>query len=122
MEIKNKRKIILNILVFLFLFPFLIVRADTPLIPNPLSGVNCLPELLERIADFILNLAAALMVPFIVWGGIVIMTAAGNPKKVVEGRNIIIYTMVGVLVALLAKVMTSVITQVFIPPGTSDGC
>lgn len=92
-----------------------LVLADVG-IPNPLSGVNSIPELLGRVASFIQSLALALCLPFIVWGGVVLMTSGGDPKKVTEGRNIIIFTMVGVIVAFLAKVLFSVVETLFPAP------
>ncbi|MFA5086719.1 MAG: pilin [Candidatus Paceibacterota bacterium] len=95
--------------------------SETATIPNPLTGINCLPELLQRVTDFVRNLALALMVPFVIWGGIVMITSSGNPEKVKEGRNVIIYTMVGVLVTFLANVLVDVVSQLFQAPG-GNGC
>lgn len=85
-------------------------------IPNPLSGINSLPELLGRIADFIQTLVIALCLPFFLWGGVVIITSGGDPQKVKNGRNIIIFTMVGVIVAFLAKTMFSILGKLFPTP------
>ncbi|HOS88290.1 MAG TPA: hypothetical protein PL093_02040 [Candidatus Pacearchaeota archaeon] len=84
-------------------------------IPNPLTIKN-LPELLGRIADFIQTLAIALCLPFFLWGGVVIITSGGDPQKVKNGRNIIIFTMVGVIVAFLAKTMFSILETLFPTP------
>lgn len=119
---ESKQRIILSALIFSVMFFVCgIALGDTATIPNPLTGINCLPQLLQRVTDFIRNLALALMVPFIIWGGIVLMTSSGNPEKVKEGKNIILYTMVGVIVTFLANVAVDVVAQLFQAPG-GNGC
>ena len=126
-QMKNKQKIILNLVVCLVLFfvctivlgagpPPVATPPDVATLDNPLHGINSLPQLLQRVTSFVQSVALALMPIFIVWGGVTIMTSNGNPEKVKEGKNIILYTMVGVIVTFLANVMIDVVAQLFQTP------
>ncbi len=67
----------------------------------PLSDVS-LPVLIGRVIDRILSVIGALALAFFVWGGLVWMTASGDPKKVDQGKGIIVAALSG-LVAIFAS-------------------
>jgi hypothetical protein len=48
----------------------------------------------------------------IVIAGFFILTAGGDPKKVEQGRHIIIYTLIGLFIILFAKGIISMLNQV----------
>lgn len=116
------KKPLLKILFFSVIslfFSFEIIFADTTgvfTIPNPLTGVNSLPDLLQRIADFIRNLALILMPLFITWGGLKIITAGGNAESVKKGREIVVWTIIGVIMALVASVIAGIVGELFPAP------
>ncbi|MFA5368454.1 MAG: hypothetical protein WC303_00350 [Candidatus Paceibacterota bacterium] len=111
---KKSLKIILSIGLALMIFTaFSFVFAEGNTIDNPLTGVNNLTDLLKRVADYIQYIALALAVPFIVWGGITILVSGGNPAEVQKGRSILLYTVIGIVVTLLATWGLDVIQQLF---------
>jgi hypothetical protein len=107
-----------SILALFFVFEIIFAEESTGVftIPNPLTGVNSLSDLLQRVADFIRNLALILMPLFITWGGLKIITAAGNSESVKKGREIIVWTIIGVIMALVASVIAGIIGELFPAP------
>ncbi|MFA5178608.1 MAG: pilin [Candidatus Paceibacterota bacterium] len=105
-------------LALFFVFEAILAEESTGFftIPNPLTGINSLPDLLQRVADFIRNLALILMPLFITWGGLKIITAGGNAESVKKGREIIVWTIIGVIMALVASVIAGVIGELFPAP------
>jgi amino acid transporter len=58
---------------------------------------------LENIADWLFYLLLGVAVVFIVIGGIYYATAQGDPEKVKKAGQNILYAMIGVIVASMAK-------------------
>ncbi|MFZ3054684.1 MAG: pilin [Minisyncoccales bacterium] len=75
---------------------------STGTLTNPITSTS-FEALLESIIDWILNIAMVLAPLIIVCGGFVYMTAAGDTSKVSQGKNIVLYAVIGFVVALLAK-------------------
>ena len=48
----------------------------------------------------------------IIYGGFTIITAAGSPEKAGKGKSIITYAMIGVAVAVLARIIPSVVQYI----------
>jgi len=77
-------------------------------------GTKCnfchLLTLIERVINFALyNIALPLVVVFIVWGGLKIMTAGDDTGKVQEGRKIIQSAIIGIFIALGAWMIINMI-------------
>jgi len=75
---------------------------STGVLTNPIAS-GSFADLLNRIIDWILNIALVLAPLVIVYGGFIYMTAAGDTNKVSQGKNIVLYAVIGFIVALLAK-------------------
>lgn len=77
--------------------PVVIVAQMTPLLPN----VDFLWAL-EKIADMIFWILIVAVIIAVVWAGLLFVTAAGNTDKIEQARHIILYAVIGLVVALLA--------------------
>jgi type IV secretory pathway VirB2 component (pilin) len=89
---------------------------DTVCIRNPLE-FESLEALLNAIIDFLIKIGAPLAVIMIIYAGLVWMFAAGAPEKISKARSIIIWTIVGYSIILVAKGILLVIESVLgIPP------
>ena len=75
---------------------------STGVLTNPITS-GSFADLLNRMIDWILNIALVLAPLVIVYGGFIYMTAAGDTSKVTQGKNIVLYAVIGFIVALLAK-------------------
>jgi len=82
---------------------------STGILTNPITS-GSFADLLNRIIDWILNIALVLAPLVIVYGGFIYMTAAGDTGKVTQGKNIVLYAVIGFIVALLAKSLIGIFT------------
>jgi hypothetical protein len=70
-------------------------------IPNPIScnDVNCV---LTQIIKYVLGSIAILATLMFVWGGVLMLTSAGNEKRITQGRETIAWAAIGIVVILLS--------------------
>lgn len=80
-------------------------------IENPLQA-DTFQELIDNLLNFLFTLALALFPLMIVIAGLYFVTAGGDPEKVKTAKNIILYTVVGFLIILLAKGFIAFLKQV----------
>ncbi len=92
----------LAILVSLGLVLPILVLAVTIDIENPLI-YETFDALIEAIINFIFNIALVLAPLMIIVGAVYFVTAAGDIKRIETGKNIITYTLIGLVIVLLAK-------------------
>jgi hypothetical protein len=99
----------LAILIFLGLvLPFLVLAVT---IENPIDA-DTFEELIENIITFIFNIALALVPLMIVIAGVYFVTAAGNPEQVQKAKGIILYTLIGFIVIILARGFVEFLKQI----------
>jgi len=77
--------------------------------------------LAKRIADFaIKNVLFPLAVLLVVIGGIMLLTAGGNPERVAGGRRVLSTTVIGILIVLVAWLLLNAFIY-FLTKGSSGG-
>ena len=103
------RKILLFLILLSLISPFFVL-ADEVIIENPLTATS-LEEIVDNIINFVFKIAIALAPLMIVIGAFYIMTAGGDTNRVTTGKNIILYTLIGFAIILLAKGLVAVIKQ-----------
>ena len=64
---------------------------------------------ITNVSNWIFYIVILFSTIMIVWGGFTYLTSAGDPGKAGKGKSIITYALIGLAVALLAKVMPSVL-------------
>jgi len=64
---------------------------------------------LETIIDIVFTVLIVLAVLFLIIAGFYFVTASGNPEQIGKARNMVIWAIVGVVVALLARGIVSFI-------------
>ena len=69
----------------------------------------CLINTIYTVTDWIFVILIALVAVMVIAGAFTLATAAGAPEKVTSGRNYIIYAMIGMVVALLAKAIPAIV-------------
>lgn len=72
-------------------------------------------EALGNITDLLFTILMVVASLFIVAAAFHFVTAAGEPEKVAKARDYVLYALVGVVVALLAKGLVSLIETTLIP-------
>ena len=78
---------------------------------NPLE-YGTFGELIDAIVRFIFNIAVVVAPLMAIIGAFYILTAGGDPKRIGTGKNIIIYTLIGLAIILLARGLVAMIEQV----------
>lgn len=59
-------------------------------------------DAVKNIINYGLYFVGAIALIFIIYGGVKFITASGNPEKVTEARNILLYSILGIIVVVLA--------------------
>ncbi len=102
-----------TLLIFALFFGILIISAYNALaleIPNPLgSGASTIPQLIDKIATWLLEIGSIIAVIIVIWAAFLFMTSGGNQQKVTTARQTLWYAIIGLTVLLLAKGVTSLI-------------
>ena len=79
---------------------------------NPFVKAETLEELIENFINFLLLIGLPLALLFFILGGVMFMTASGNPERVGLARRIILYTAIGLIVILFAKGLIYLIQRI----------
>ena len=106
---------LLKIFFFSFIITALIVpnvSAADVTITNPLK-YDTFSALINAIANFLFNIALALAPIMIIIAGFYFITAAGDPAKITIAKNIILYTLIGLLIILLSKGLIALFKAIF---------
>ena len=78
------------------------------------SGSNQnLPDIITTIINVMLFIAAALAVIMIIYGGIRYITAHGDEKQVKVAKDTIVYSVAGLIIAILAYALVTFILDRF---------
>lgn len=77
-------------------------------IPNPI-GADSLQELLQLILNIVVELGVPVVALMIIWTGFKFIWARGNPGKIGEAREALLYTLIGAGVVLGAYAISAII-------------
>lgn len=81
---------------------------------NPLN-VDSPQQLIGKVINSILGIVGSIALLMFVFGGLTWMTSSGNPEKVKKGRDIIVWSAIGLAIIFLSYALTrfvlSTITQ-----------
>jgi len=103
-------KIILFAL-FIFLLIPLFAQAQSVEFINPIKW-DKIEEVIIAIVDWTYKIALVVAPLMIMLGGFYLVTAAGDPARVDTGKKIITWTIVGIIVVLLATSVKVVIESI----------
>ena len=83
---------------------------QTVTIPNPLAA-NSITGLVDQIATWLLRVGLTISTIIIIWAAIVFMTSGGNAERVTMARKTLWYAIIGIVILLLAKGVTSLVNN-----------
>jgi len=113
----NKSLKILKILIFSAFLIILIIPslmgvdgADIK-IDSPIKYKN-IPDLIDSIVNYIFWVGLALAPLMILIGAFMIMSSGGDPNRVTNGKNMILYASIGLAIILFAKGIIAIIRAV----------
>lgn len=78
---------------------------------NPIEAENLI-ELLDVIATWLFNISVPIMVAMILYAGITFLISRGEPAKVTQAKNILLYAVVGFAIILIGKGFITLIESV----------
>jgi len=111
------KKFIIGFLVIIFLFFGVnLALAQSSAANNPCEGSLCLQNplgsitspqaLIGRIIDSVLGVVGSIALLMFVYGGLTWMTSSGNDEKVKKGRDIILWSAIGLVVIFMSYALT----------------
>ncbi len=68
--------------------------------------------LIVKITNWVLGFGASIAILFIIYGGFLYLTAAGNEKQAESAKQTLTYAVIGLIVILLAYVIVSLVGNV----------
>lgn len=76
---------------------------------NPLNAGTSLPALLDELLQFIIRIGTVVIILMVVYIGFKFVMAQGEPGKISEAREALMWTVVGALILLGAQAIASAI-------------
>jgi len=99
----NKFKSVAIIYLFSLALPLTALAQDTTKLENPLgtrAGILGAQDVLARVASGLVFITGTLALLFIIIGGYMILSAAGNSERFDKGKKTITYAIIGLLVTI----------------------
>jgi len=79
-------------------------------IKNPLKGgIDTLADFLDQLLDVVIIIAVPIVVLAVIYAGFLFVTAQGNVEKIDKAKKVIIWTLIGALIVLGAKVVSTAV-------------
>ena len=97
------------------------VHAQTFVAPDlsPVAATNTnIRTFITNIGAFIMWIAGALALGYLIYGGILYITAGGDAEKATKGRTAIINAVIGIVVVLMALIIINWVRGVAETNGT----
>jgi|SRR3989338_1773588 len=102
-----------KIIYSLLLFMPTAVRAVS--LENPLRA-NSIPELVNNVIQGLLGVVGAIVLFFLVWGGIVWMTSSGNAERIRKGKDTIVWAIFGLVIIFLSYAIVKLVLTAIARP------
>lgn len=104
----NKKIIASSVLTALLTLPTLALGFTAGPVPPSTSTVD-INGLIQIVLDILWPIAVAFFIVMFVLAGFLFATAQGDPEKLGQARSAVIYGLVGVVVAVLAFAVVSIV-------------
>lgn len=96
---------------FKTLFPLLLLLPTTALAAGFVeNSTDDLFTFLARIKDYLLGFAGALAVLFIIIGGLMYVSSAGEPKRIERAKNTLTYAILGLIFVIVSEVVLGILS------------
>ncbi|MDD4990429.1 MAG: pilin [Candidatus Pacebacteria bacterium] len=77
--------------------------------PQGRWGICCMLNTLYTVTNWVFYIMTIVAVLMIVFGGFTYITAAGDPTKASKGKGILMFAIIGLAIALIAKLIPSLV-------------
>ena len=103
---------------------FIPISASAALMPPCISSGDCnlcdALHLISNLARWILGIVGASALLFFIYGGFLWITSAGVPARVQQGQKIMVNTVIGILIVVLAWTTINFIISSFVETGEAE--
>ena len=95
-------------------------------LPNPL-GTNDIRVVIGRIIQILMSAIGSIALMILIYGGFQWLTAMGNPEKIKKGKDIMLWTLLGVIIMFSSYFIVRFVINTLtlgtevVPPITSTG-
>ena len=86
---------------------------------NPFSGAppdavnqDTLGNSITTIINYLLGILGLIAVAFLIYAGVLMVTAGGNEDNITKAKNIITYALIGIVLIILSWTIVSFVTNV----------
>lgn len=92
----------------LYILPTLVLpMVASAKIPNPLKGINDLSQVVATVVDIVQILLIMATVLYLLYAGLMFVTARGEPSKISKAKDALLWGMVGAALILAARVLVA---------------
>ncbi|MGK2849079.1 MAG: hypothetical protein ACSLEX_03360 [Minisyncoccota bacterium] len=81
---------------------------------SAVGGARTLSEIAMSVLQFLLSVVGVLAIIMMVVGGIIYLTSAGDDSRIETGKKIVLYSVIGIAVALASLVIVTQIATFFV--------
>ena len=80
---------------------------------DPVTGVGCTDPgvLVENLISWFTRIAGLVSAIFLVYGGITYVTSSGDPGKTKKAKDMILYSLIGLIIVALASIITAFVSN-----------
>lgn len=82
-------------------------------LPTGPGGINTISDLVNRVVQFLIPLAAVILLLVFIWGGYDFMMSQGSPEKVKSAQAKLTTGIIGLILLLLAYAIVRLISSIF---------
>lgn len=79
---------------------------------NELAGAKSTKEILKTIVKWLLSLVGTIAVISLLYGGFLYITSQGVDNKVEQAKNIILYSVIGLIIIGLSAIIVNVVISI----------
>lgn len=84
---------------------------STVSISNPLGEIKNIPTLIGKVIQIILSVVGSISLVMFIYGGFVWMLAAGNEQRVQKGKDILLWSVLGLVVIFSSYAILNLVFQ-----------
>ena len=82
--------------------------------PTALDRTKSVAEILASVLKFLLSIVGIIAIIMMVVGGMMYITAAGDEDRMKTGKSIVVYSLIGIAIALAALVIVTQVAVLFV--------
>ena len=102
----------LLLLLVSFVIPGFVFAQSANLRTDDLPGASDLFDTLDNLFAWLFRIGAVVFTFMILFGGYSFLTAGGDPNKVVQGRKIVIWAVIGFVIISIAAVSDDIVRSI----------